>query len=71
MRRVPVSKLEAGMSLAKTLLNERGDALLTAETSLTNPYIALLREKGFKVRRLEDGMPEWRAAGLPVVEGSA
>jgi ArsR family transcriptional regulator len=33
--------------------------------------VALLREKGFKVRRLEDGMPEWRAAGFPVVEGSA
>jgi ArsR family transcriptional regulator len=33
--------------------------------------VALLREKGFKVRRLEDGMPEWRAAGLPVVEGRA
>jgi rhodanese-related sulfurtransferase/predicted transcriptional regulator len=30
--------------------------------------VALLREKGFKVRRLEDGMPEWRAAGLPVVQ---
>jgi rhodanese-related sulfurtransferase/DNA-binding transcriptional ArsR family regulator len=33
--------------------------------------VALLRDKGFKVRRLEDGMPEWRAAGFPVVEGSA
>jgi ArsR family transcriptional regulator len=33
--------------------------------------VALLREKGYKVRRLEDGMPEWRAAGFPVVEGSA
>jgi rhodanese-related sulfurtransferase/DNA-binding transcriptional ArsR family regulator len=33
--------------------------------------VALLRQKGFKVRRLEDGMPEWRAAGFPVVEGSA
>ena len=33
--------------------------------------VALLREKGFKVRRLEDGMPEWRTAGLPVVVGSA
>ena len=30
--------------------------------------VALLREKGFKVRRLEDGMPEWRAAGLPVAQ---
>jgi ArsR family transcriptional regulator len=33
--------------------------------------VALLREKGYKVRRLEDGMPEWRAAGFPVVEGGA
>jgi rhodanese-related sulfurtransferase/DNA-binding transcriptional ArsR family regulator len=33
--------------------------------------VALLREKGFKVRRLEDGLPEWRAAGLPVVVGNA
>ena len=29
--------------------------------------VALLRERGFNVRRLEDGLPEWRAAGLPVV----
>ena len=33
--------------------------------------IALLRARGFKVRRLEDGLPEWRAAGLPVITGSA
>jgi ArsR family transcriptional regulator len=31
--------------------------------------VALLRTRGFKVRRLEDGLPEWRAAGLPVVTG--
>lgn len=29
--------------------------------------VALLRKRGFKVRRLEDGYPEWKAAGLPVV----
>jgi len=29
--------------------------------------VALLRDRGFKVRRLEDGYPEWKAAGLPVV----
>jgi len=29
--------------------------------------VAALRQRGFKVRRLEDGLPEWRAAGLPVV----
>ena len=28
--------------------------------------VALLRGYGFKVRRLEDGFPEWKAAGLPV-----
>jgi rhodanese-related sulfurtransferase/DNA-binding transcriptional ArsR family regulator len=27
--------------------------------------VALLRSKGFRVRRLEDGLPEWRAANLP------
>lgn len=31
--------------------------------------VSLLRSKGFKVRRLEDGMPEWMAAGLPVTTG--
>ncbi|HLG00505.1 MAG TPA: metalloregulator ArsR/SmtB family transcription factor [Acidimicrobiia bacterium] len=31
--------------------------------------VALLRRKGFKARRLEDGMPEWRLAGLPVAVG--
>ena len=28
-----------------------------------------LRAKGFKARRLADGMPEWRLAGLPVAVG--
>jgi len=31
--------------------------------------VATLREKGFKARRLKEGYPEWKAAGLPV-EGS-
>ncbi|HEY2981974.1 MAG TPA: rhodanese-like domain-containing protein [Anaerolineales bacterium] len=33
---------------------------------LSYEAVALLRTRGFKVRRLEDGLPEWRAAGLPV-----
>ena len=33
---------------------------------LSYEAVALLRARGFKVRRLEDGLPEWRAAGLPV-----
>jgi rhodanese-related sulfurtransferase len=32
--------------------------------------VAALRARGFKVRRLEDGYPEWRAAGLPVAGGN-
>jgi ArsR family transcriptional regulator len=32
---------------------------------------AMLRARGFTVRRLEDGLPEWRAAGLPVEIGRA
>jgi rhodanese-related sulfurtransferase/DNA-binding transcriptional ArsR family regulator len=28
--------------------------------------VAALRARGFKVRRLEDGLPEWKASGLPV-----
>jgi ArsR family transcriptional regulator len=28
--------------------------------------VASLRSRGFNARRLQDGMPEWRAAGLPV-----
>ncbi len=32
--------------------------------------IALLRQHGYRARRLEDGVGEWRAAGLPVAVGS-
>lgn len=28
--------------------------------------VAILRERGYLARRLEDGYPEWKAAGLPV-----
>ena len=30
--------------------------------------VTLLRKKGMKARRMEAGLPEWRAAGLPVVK---
>jgi ArsR family transcriptional regulator len=36
---------------------------------LSYEAVAWLRERGFKVRRLEDGLPEWRAAGLPTETG--
>ncbi len=31
--------------------------------------VALLRSKGLRARRLQDGFPEWAAAGLPVEAG--
>lgn len=34
---------------------------------LSYEAVALLRSRGFTVRRLQDGFPEWRAAGLPVM----
>ena len=33
--------------------------------------VAQLRKVGFKARRLEDGLPEWKAAGLPVQTGTS
>ena len=33
--------------------------------------VARLRERGFKARRLQDGFPEWKIAGLPVESASA
>jgi rhodanese-related sulfurtransferase/biotin operon repressor len=38
---------------------------------LSYEAVATLRSHGFNVRRLEDGLPEWRAAGLPVEIGLA
>ena len=33
--------------------------------------VARLREKGMKARRLEDGYPEWKTAGLPIEENQS
>ncbi len=32
--------------------------------------VAALRKRGWKARRLEDGFPEWKAAGLPIESSS-
>ena len=37
---------------------------------LSSEAVAALRARGFTARRLEDGLPEWRAAGLPIVTGT-
>lgn len=33
--------------------------------------VAELRKKGFNARRLEEGYPEWKAAGLPVISSAS
>jgi rhodanese-related sulfurtransferase len=38
---------------------------------LSYEAVATLRARGFKVRRLEDGFPEWKAAGLPVTSADS
>jgi len=64
-RNIPLKTLEAKMS---DLPNDR-----EIVAYCRGPYCVLsfqvveaLRAKGFKVRRLADGYPEWKAAGLPV-----
>jgi len=62
---VPLSKL--GRRLAR--LNRRQEIVAYCRGPycvLSYEAVAALRARGFKARRLEDGLPEWRAAGLPV-----
>ena len=61
---VPLGELKRGM---RTL--DRGREVIAY---CRGPYcilafeaVAALRARGFKVRRLEDGFPEWKMAGLP------
>jgi ArsR family transcriptional regulator len=64
-RNVPLSQLER--HLAK--LDRRTEIVAYCRGPycvLSFEAVARLRRRGFKARRLEDGLPEWRAAGLPV-----
>lgn len=65
---IPLAELEA------SLANLPGDAEVVAYCR--GPYCVLapqaltvLRRHGFRARRLQDGLPEWRRAGLPVAIG--
>ena len=62
---IPVEKLEAFLAT----LPRRKEVIAYCR----GPYclmsfeaVAKLRKRGFKAKRLQDGYPEWRAAGLPV-----
>jgi ArsR family transcriptional regulator len=67
-RNVPLSRLKRQLSKL-----ERNTEIVAY---CRGPYcvlsfeaVAQLRKSGFKARRLEDGLPEWKAAGLPVEIG--
>ena len=68
---VPLDKLESYLSR----LPKRKEVVAYCR----GPYCLMsfeavekLRKRGWRARRLENGLPEWRAAGLPVIqEGKA
>ncbi|MBI4541132.1 MAG: metalloregulator ArsR/SmtB family transcription factor [Gemmatimonadetes bacterium] len=67
-RSVPVSRLEDYLGQlpadADVVAYCRGRYCVFADEA-----VALLRAHGFSARRLKDGLPDWRAAGLPVATG--
>jgi len=69
-RSVPLSELDAFISTLKKDLDVvvycRG-----AYCVLAYDAVKALNKKGFKARRLQEGMLEWRLAGLPVEESVA
>ncbi|MBI5578472.1 MAG: metalloregulator ArsR/SmtB family transcription factor [Deltaproteobacteria bacterium] len=65
---VPVDKLQRRLSKLsrdqEIIAYCRGPYCLFAVRA-----VALLRRRGFKARRYQEGIPEWKAAGLPVAVG--
>jgi rhodanese-related sulfurtransferase len=75
-RSIPPDRLEAGLAALELEL-EPEPLGMTRGTEIVaycrGPYcvyaptaVRLLRQRGVPARRLEDGFPEWRLAGLPV-----
>jgi rhodanese-related sulfurtransferase len=66
---VPLGELEGRLEelprSAEIVAYCRGPYCVLAPQALT-----LLRRKGYRARRLQDGLPEWRRAGLPVETGT-
>jgi rhodanese-related sulfurtransferase len=64
-RNVPLGKLKR--ELAKLDRNTEIIAYCRGPYCvLSFEAVAQLRKMGFKARRLQDGLPEWKAAGLPI-----
>jgi rhodanese-related sulfurtransferase len=64
-RSVPIERLEAYLEEIPTdrevVAYCRGPYCVFSDEA-----VALLRSRGYRARRLEEGLPDWRAAGLPV-----
>jgi rhodanese-related sulfurtransferase len=69
-RSIPISDLERRLDAlprdADLVAYCRGPYCVFADDA-----VRLLRRKGFEARRLEEGFPEWKRAGLPVAAGLA
>ncbi|MBF0380883.1 MAG: metalloregulator ArsR/SmtB family transcription factor [Magnetococcales bacterium] len=65
---IPLKELEANLSLLppsqEIVAYCRGPYCVLAFEA-----VARLRAKGYRARRLEDGLPEWQLAGLPTERG--
>jgi rhodanese-related sulfurtransferase/DNA-binding transcriptional ArsR family regulator len=67
---VPLDQLEA--RLAELPVEREVVAYCRGPFCALGPQgVALLRRHGHPARRLEEGFPEWRLAGLPVASGAA
>lgn len=67
-RSAPVAELRRLRSLAKEIeivAYCRGPYCVYADDAVRQ-----LRRRGFNARRLEDGFPEWKRAGLPIAAGT-
>ena len=69
-RSVPITELERRLNAlprdVELVAYCRGPYCVFADDA-----VRLLRRRGFEARRLEDGFPEWKRAGLPVMVGAA
>jgi ArsR family transcriptional regulator len=69
-RNVPLSELKRYVSK----LNRKLETVACCRgpyCALSFEAVAQLRKLGFTARRLQDGLPEWRAAGLPIETAAA
>jgi rhodanese-related sulfurtransferase/predicted transcriptional regulator len=69
-RSVPISELKRRLNAlprdVELVAYCRGPYCVFADDA-----VRLLRREGFEAHRLEDGFPEWKRAGLPVMVGAA